>query len=139
MGKYFKIDVYGEYVYHAALEKWFAAVEEALGFKLFFWQKSYIAFGTFRRYGKTTAEILRELSQINEPPIDLRRYKTRGHRVRIYYDELLKMKETLNAAGILTRGVILSERDYRKWQEILMDEKIKTAAGVRDVGKFWDC
>ena len=45
------------------LEAWITAVEKALGYKLFFWQKTYIEKGAFRQYGETTAKILRELSQ----------------------------------------------------------------------------
>lgn len=43
------------------LESILAEVEKALGFKLFVWQKTFIATGVFRQYGATTAEILREI------------------------------------------------------------------------------
>ena len=48
------------------LEKTLEAVEKALGFKLFVWQKTYIERGYFRRYGATTAEILRELLNVSD-------------------------------------------------------------------------
>ena len=37
------------------LENTLATVEKALGFKLFIWQKTFIATGIFRQYGATTA------------------------------------------------------------------------------------
>lgn len=40
------------------LESILAEVEKALGFKLFVWQKTFIATGVFRQYGATTAKIL---------------------------------------------------------------------------------
>lgn len=40
------------------LESILAEVEKALGFKLFVWQKTFIATGVFRQYGATTAEII---------------------------------------------------------------------------------
>ena len=52
------------------LEKTLEAVEKALGFKLFVWQKTYIEHGYFRQYGATTAEILRELLNVSEAPLD---------------------------------------------------------------------
>lgn len=130
MKDYFKINPYREFVFPGSLEKWFAAVENALGFKLFFWQKTYIEYGIFRRFGKTTAEILRELSQINEPPIDLIKYKTRGNKERLFYDELLRVKETLDAAGIPTREVLLSERDRTKWLRQKPEEKVHQQTGI---------
>ena len=36
----------------------FGKIEEALGFKLFAWQKSFLLTGRFRRMGATTAECL---------------------------------------------------------------------------------
>lgn len=50
----------------------FDRIEEALGFRLFIWQKTYIARGQFHSYGRTTAEILRELFDFNkrDEPID---------------------------------------------------------------------
>ena len=51
-------------------EEMFKKIEAALGFKLFFWQKAYIITGQFRRYGKTTAEILKELLDVAGTPID---------------------------------------------------------------------
>lgn len=144
MGNYIKINPHQEYYTTSAqIETWLAAVEAALGFKLFVWQKVYIEHGIFRRFGKTTAEILRDLSQIDKPPLDLRRYRTKNMRERLYCHELLRMKETLDAAGVPTREVWLCENDRRKWIQ-KQNEAAKTQAAsileepLRPLGKFWD-
>lgn len=82
-------------------------VEDVLGFKLYCWQKTYIANGKFRRYGETTAKILKELLDIEGEPIDYRR--PAGSKVEEFYRcELIDIKEKLDAAGIKTRDVIFS-------------------------------
>ena len=85
-------------------------VEEALGFKLYCWQKTYIANGKFRRYGETTAKILKELLDIEGDPIDYRR-PVGSFLERMYRDELLEIKEKLDVAGIKTRHVLLTNTD----------------------------
>lgn len=76
------------------LESILAEVEKALGFKLFVWQKTFIATGVFRQYGATTAEILRELLAVDARPLD---YTTRpgSHKGAFYREELLKIKGLL--------------------------------------------
>ena len=57
-----------------------------------------------RRSGRTTAEMLRALLLVNEPPIDFtKRYVNR--RERIYREELLELKKKLDTQGIPTRKV----------------------------------
>lgn len=140
MSDFLKINPYREYVFRAPLESWFKAVEEALGFKLFFWQKTYIERGVFRCFGKTTAEILRDLSQTEKPPLDLRRYRSRNQRERLYYDELLRVKETLDAAGVPTREVWVCEADHTKWLLKQKEGSISQAKpeAIKPLGKFWD-
>lgn len=141
---FFKINPYREYVFKAPLESWFAAVEAALGFKLFFWQKSFIEHGVFRCYGETTAKILRELSKVNEPPLDLVKYKTRGHKERWFCDELLRVKTALDAAGVPTRKVLLTVRDEQEYlKQKLAAESLTVRPpgeleGLRAMGRFWD-
>lgn len=92
------------------------AVEKALGFRLFAWQKTYIAYGYFKQMGVTTAEILRELLNVSAEPIDYSR-RAASESERFYRRELRKIKEKLDSAGIPTRTVFFSERDkaaYRK-------------------------
>lgn len=141
---FIKINPYHEYTFRAPLESWFAAVEDALGFKLFFWQKSFIEHGVFRRYGETTAKILRHLSQVNEPPLDLVKYRTRGHRERWFCEELLRIKNILDAAGVPTRDVLLTVRDEQEYLKRKAAAESLTArppgelAGLREMGRFWD-
>lgn len=94
-------------------EKTIRAVENALGFKLFVWQKTYIKNEHFRQMGDTTARILRDLLDVSGKPIDY----TRGAatpRQQFYRRELREIKEKLDRAGIPTRDVFFSERDKRK-------------------------
>lgn len=90
-------------------EKTIQTVEDALGFKLFVWQKNYLAYGEFRKMGVTTAQILRELLDVSGTPIDYRR-RAESEREKFYRGELQKIKKKLDAAGIPTRKVLFSER-----------------------------
>jgi len=87
----------------AELEKTIAKVEKALGFKLFIWQKTFIERGIFRRYGATTAEILRDLLSVSALPLDYT--KNMEPRGEIYKRELREIKSKLDQAGIATRTV----------------------------------
>ena len=108
--------IYGETYFPPETEKMFEEVEKALGFKLFFWQKTYIAEGIFRRTGRTTAEILRDLLGFNVSPIDYSK-KPRSRMEEFYRYELREIKSKLDAAGIKTRTVFWSEADKRKFYE----------------------
>lgn len=128
----FKLNPYRELPLHdTKLEAWIEAAEQALGFKLFFWQKTFIEIGVFRQYGETTAKILRELSQIELPPLDYRSYRKKTQRERLYCEELLKIKAQLEAAGVQTRKVLVCEREYREY--IRQQERL----GEEQPGKLW--
>lgn len=90
-------------------------VEEAIGFKLFSWQKRFIISGIWRRTGETTAEILRDLLNVDAPPIDYTRemYGCRG----FYQKELLRIKEKLDRYGIKTREVFLTIKDRQEHEQ----------------------
>lgn len=96
------------------LEKTFAAVEKALGFKLFIWQKTFIANTTYRQSGKTTAEILRDLLNVSKPPLDYTK-PVENHMERFYREETRKIKGKLDAAGIQTRTVFFSRQEKQKY------------------------
>lgn len=87
--------------------KWddlFEQIEEALGFKLFIWQKTYIMGIGFRRSGQTTAEILRLLvGDTILPYIRLERPKSKQEDFE--QKELIKIKEKLDSKGIISRNV----------------------------------
>lgn len=95
------------------------AVEKAMGFKLFVWQKAFIARGKFRQMGATTAEILRDLLDVSALPIDYSEPE-RNFMERFYRRELRGIKLKLDEAGIPTRTVFFSKKD--KW-EYFADKK----------------
>lgn len=83
----------------------FEEVENALGIKLFYWQKYYIAHGELRSYGKTTAQILRDLlTHVDKEPLDVLATPM------WYRDQVFQLKEKLDKARIKTRRL----RGYKK-------------------------
>lgn len=96
--------IYGDWYEPECGEK-IKAVEEALGFRLFIWQKAFIARGNFRCGGFTTAKALRELLSDNPEPIDYRiPSKVAGEICE--RNELRKIKAKLDKAGIRTRDIL---------------------------------
>lgn len=123
------------------LENTLAAVEKALGFKLFVWQKTFIATGIFRQYGATTAEILRELLAVDARPLD---YTTSpGSRMGAFYrEELLKIKEKLDAAGVPTRKAATSRQQLREYMKEYESKNFKRHhagwPGREDKHRIWE-
>ena len=78
----------------------FGKIEEALGFKLFAWQKSFLLTGCFRRMGATTAECLRDLLFKGMEPLNFYRYPPNSKRERIEREELRKIKEKLERGSM---------------------------------------
>lgn len=91
-------------------------VEKALGFKLFYWQKTYILNRWFRAYGETTAKILRDLLHTEEPPLDFRRPPS-SREDYCYRQDLIDIKQKLDSAGIPTREVLKPVSMRRKEQK----------------------
>lgn len=122
------------------LENTLEAVEKALGFKLFVRQKTFIATGVFRQYGATTAKILRELLAVDARPLD---YTTRpGSHMRVFYrEELLKIKEKLDAAGVPTRKVATSRQQLREYMKEYESKNIERHhagwPGREDKHRIW--
>lgn len=113
--------------YDPKLHDLFRKVEDALGFKLFFWQKTYIDQGCFRGFGKTTAEILRELlTDVDVEPLDYSEFPS-SKIDNFYKMEMKEIKEKLDAAGIKTRKVYFSKADKAE------DRKREDADVLRDV------
>ena len=95
--------------------KTFEEVEKALGFKLFHWQKTYVVGVGFRRWGSTTACILRDLLwDAEKSPIDYTKPAS-SKTDEFYRSELLKIKEKLDKAGIKTRAVLRCPADAEEW------------------------
>ena len=105
--------IYGDVAPHnEELDETIRAVEQALGFKLFVWQKAFIKQGEFRQMGATTAQILRDLLNVSGKPIDYSRPPT-SKQEQLYRDELRRIKYKLDDAGIPTRRIWFSEQDKR--------------------------
>ncbi len=111
-----------EWLYHTSKACYgdvdFDAVEKALGFRLFGWQKDYILSGCAyagRRTGKTTAEILHQLLSVNEEPIDFSR-PARDNQAYIFKMDCHDIWEKLRDAGIEMRPVFWSKEDKKKYQ-----------------------
>lgn len=95
-------------------------LESAMGFKLFVWQKTFIAMSVFRQYGETTAKILKRLTKSDEP-IDL----TRGFicaKERFEAQETIKIYERLKAAGVKTCPVFRTKKERAEYMRRDKDE-----------------
>ncbi len=101
-------------------------IESALGFRLFTWQKSYIAYGNYRRSGKTTAHILRQLLNLESDPMDL----SDNRRAAVYADSKMspllveayrrrvkEIYEKLTRRGIAIRTVFFSKEDRERYKD----------------------
>lgn len=86
------MDIYGKGMFPEEYEKMFEAIESALGFELFIWQKTYIAFGEFRQYGATMAMILKELMMVDKPPLDFSQYSGNAKH-ECYRRDMRKIKQ----------------------------------------------
>lgn len=95
-------------------EKMFDDIEKALGFRLFTWQKTYISMGVFRCFGKTTAECLKELLETEKEPLDYSK-PWKNPREHIHREEMKRIKEKLDAAGIQTRIVFWNQIDKQEY------------------------
>lgn len=95
------------------------AIEKALGFKLFVWQKMWVddlcgMYGQ-RRTGKAVADCLKillagDMSEL----IDMSMPPTNAHN-RAFRDMLQDIKKKLDKAGIETRPVFFSEMDKKEY------------------------
>lgn len=82
----------------------FERIEDALGFKLFIWQKTYIMGLGYRCSGQTTADVLRNLvGERTSESIYLERPKNR--REDFYQKELIEIKRKLDDKGIISRDI----------------------------------
>lgn len=111
-----------EWMYHISMEEFgpinFKAVERALGFRLFAWQKNYILFGKYRRSGDTTAHILKDLlTDIDSKPLDYSNLARMDRRGRIYVQQTRDIWEKLLDAKIKMRPVFWNKRDKEMYEK----------------------
>lgn len=115
-----------EGLYHSPFERdsWvdFDAVEKAIGFRLFGYQKSYILRQGFRQMGRTTSEILQMLfdkDQYNNP-IDFT-YSPISNQDSIFRQQFRDIWEKLHDDGIEMRPVFWSKEDKEELGGVLYD------------------
>lgn len=112
-----------EWIYHTPFEKYntvdFNAIEKALGFRLFGYQKSYILGQGFRQMGRTTAEILQMLFDKDQysNPIDFT-CTPRNKQEAIFRQQFRDIWEKLHDAGIEMKPVFWSEEDKKSYERI---------------------
>lgn len=127
-------NIHGEGMFHPEEERIFEAIEKALGFKLFVWQKAFIITGTFRRFGKTTAEALRELLNTSAPPIDYTK-PPKNAREKFHRQTVIEIKEKLERSGIQTREIVRSRREK---EEYMRKAREKRADGFNTTDTYID-
>lgn len=86
------------------------AIEKALGFKLFYWQKYYILRGEYRCSGLSTAQAIQLLCFNGDNPIRIGGEGFTPVRVRDLGQALFEVKRKLDAAGIKTCDIIVKYR-----------------------------
>lgn len=110
-----------EWIYHTPKENNdsvdFDAIEKALGFRLFAWQKSYILHQGFRRMGRTTSEVIKMLfnKEQYDNPIDFTE-PPRNKILRIFRQQFREIWEKLRDAGVEMRPVFWSREDKEKYE-----------------------
>lgn len=112
--KYEKYDWIFSGIYDSEWNNKFDAIEEALGIRLFYWQKYYIVHGCMRQTGLTTAVILRELLDVKNVPWDISYTLTRS-KERWHYEAIKNIKTKLDNAGIPTRTVFFCKEDKKQY------------------------
>lgn len=122
--------IYGYHGKDSEQEFLYKAVEKALGFKLFTWQKTYIERGTFRYFGKTTAEILQMLLDKDAEPLDFTK-PPRNRQEHIFREDLRIIFVKLKVAGIPMRKVFWCKKDKRDYEERIKPLRSKSHDGLR--------
>ena len=95
-------------------EQLYEAVEKALGFKLFTWQKTFIERAEFRCLGATTAEILKILLDVDGEPLDYT-IPPRCVSEDIFRRSFAEIEYKLHIGGIPTRKVFWSKKEKRDY------------------------
>lgn len=103
------IVAYAEYMFCPEDVKKFEMIEKALGFKLYVWQKTYLATGHYRRIGSTTAECLKRLL-FNHTPIDFSE-RPRNPREECERFSMYQIHDKLQAAGVATNPILWSRKE----------------------------
>ena len=94
--------------------KLFEAIENALGYKLYFWQKAFLITGHFRQTGETTAICLKRL--LGNTPIDLSR-PAKNKKEHCERHQLMQINNKLQHAGIATAPIFTRQKDVLDYKE----------------------
>lgn len=114
--------IYGYHGKNVEQEELYKAIEKALGFKLFTWQKTFIERGVFRCYGKTTAEILQSLLDKDAEPLDFSK-PPRNRQEHIFRDTFRYIWVKLKVAGIPMREVFWHGKDKRDYYKSTKNDR----------------
>lgn len=92
--------------------EFFEMIENVLGFKLYFWQKTFLLTGQFRQGGFTTAKCLRKLFRnvpidFSDPPKSAKEHFERK--------QLIEIKMRFDNAGITTAPVFTCKKEKEKY------------------------
>lgn len=79
-----------------------------------FGKKTFITTGIFRQYGETTARILRDLLAVDDEPLDYSKHPG-NIKADFYRSETKKIKEKLDAAGVITRTVFFTRNEKNRY------------------------
>lgn len=107
-------------------EELYKQIEKALGFKLFYWQKTYIETGCFRQAGITTAKIIKQLLDVDAGIMNLstekdcRYYADGEYRMHwaIYKQEVKRIYEKLLQNKLPVRKVIFTKLEAIESNEL---------------------
>lgn len=99
------------------LQDLFDFIENKLGIRLYTWQKTYIAYGTYRQSGLTTAKILRLLfNPCHKLVIDLTGFP-RSPELKFERDEMIRIYKELKDQKIDITRCLLTKEDRKAYIE----------------------
>lgn len=99
------------------LQKLFDYIENKLGFRLYTWQKTYIAYGMYRQSGLTTARILQLLfNPHHKLVIDLTGFP-KSPELKFGRDEMIRIYKELKDQEIDMTKCLLTKEDKKAYIE----------------------
>lgn len=102
------------------LQNLFNFIENKLGFRLYTWQKTYIAYGMYRQAGLTTAKILRllflgqVLHSSHKTVIDLTGFP-KSPELKFERDEMIRIYKELKDQKIKVTRCLLTKEDRKAY------------------------
>ena len=109
--------------------EFFNKIEKALGFKLYFWQKTFLIVGHFRQTGETTARCLKQL--FGKVPIDYSRNPINA-RENFERKQLWEIKEQLQCAGVETVPILTCRKEVRDYRAAMPADGLRVGTLIID-------